>query len=207
MKEEILMQGHKSMRTWVGNLVIGLGSVVCLSGCVATESRMKDYVDSQLSSLSPQLRTQEGRLNQLDGRLKQTEAKVASLKLERETVGNLIDGVYFATGSDRLTDEARAAVDAFVDTLGDLQDVNFYVAGYADVRGTARYNYDLGEARATQVAKHLITRRGVLPARVITGSHGKSDPVAQTARTEEQALDRRVEVVAFKERIRTTAAN
>ena len=114
-------------------------------------------------------------------------------------MGNLIDGVYFVTGSDQLTDEARAAVDAFIDTLGELREVNFYVAGYADVRGTARMNYDLGEARATRVARHLITRRGVLPARVITGSHGKSDPVAQTASAEERALDRRVEVVAFKE--------
>ena len=57
-------------------ICIGLGSVLYLVGCSATDTRVKDYVDPQLSAINQQMRT-------LDGRLKQTEAKMAALRLER----------------------------------------------------------------------------------------------------------------------------
>ena len=98
-------------------------------------------------------------------------------------------------------DVARAILDVFVDELGDLEGVNFYLAGYTDVRGSSRYNYELGERRATRVARYLITDKGVRPARIRTGSHGKSNPMA-TASSGELILDRRVNVYAYVEEIK-----
>ena len=125
---------------------------------------------------------------------------MATLELERRIVGELTEGVHFATGSDRLTDEARMGLSAFVDGLRDLAYLNFYLAGYTDVRGASRYNYELGERRATRVARYLITEKGVMPVRVITGSHGKSNPLAEAV-SEDLILARRVNVYAYVEEI------
>ena len=90
------------------------------------------------------------RLQQTQAQVAAVRRQVATLELERRIVGELTEGVHFATGSDRLTDEARMGLSAFVDGLRDLAYLNFYLAGYTDVRGASRYNYELGERRATR---------------------------------------------------------
>ncbi len=189
---------------------LGIGSLLGLQGCLATQNYVNDQVQavqSQVTRLDQQLTTLEGRVQQNQGVLKQTRAQVATvsqqvatLELDRRLVGELVEGVNFATSSATLTDEARAVLDVFVDELGDLEDVSFYLAGYTDVRGSSRYNYELGEHRATRVARYLITEKGVRPVQIRTGSHGKSNPLAASG-SGDLILDRRVNVYAYVDEI------
>jgi len=198
------MVNSSATRAFAGFL--GIGGLLGLQGCIATQNYVNDQVQavqSQVTRLDQQLTALEGRVQQNQGVLKQTQAQVAtvrqqvaSLELNRRLLGDLVEGVNFTTGSDKLTDEARAVLDAFVDGLGDLEDVNFYLAGYADVRGSSRYNYELGERRATRVARYLITEKRVRPVQIWTGSHGKSNPMAAPG-SGDQILDRRVNVYAY----------
>ena len=87
-------------------------------------------MQSQVTRLDQQLTALEGRVQQNQGVLKQTQAQVATvsqqvatLELDRRLVGDLVEGVNFTTGSDRLTDDARAVLDAFVEGLGNLEDL------------------------------------------------------------------------------------
>ena len=202
---------QNSSVTWAFGWFLGIWSLLGLQGCLATQNYVKDQVQavqSQVTRLDQQLTALEGRVQQNQGVLKQTRAQVATvsqqvatLELDRRLLGDLVEGVNFTTGSDRLMDEARAVLDAFVEGLGNLEDVNFYLGGYTDVRGSSRYNYELGERRATRVARYLITEKGVRPVQIRTGSHGKSTSMAAPG-SEDLILDRRVNVYAYVEEIK-----
>ncbi len=205
----MVRQNSSVTRAFVG--VLGIGSLLGLQGCIATRGYVNDQVQavqSQATGLDQQLTALEGRVQQNQAALQQNQAQVAtvgrqvaSLELDRRLLGDLVEGVNFATGSDRLTDGARASLDAFVEGLGDLEDVNFYLAGYTDIRGSSRYNYELGERRATRVARYLITERRVRPVQIRTGSRGKSNPMAAPG-SGDLILDRRVNVYAYVEEIK-----
>ncbi len=181
---------------------LAIGSLLGLQGCATQGAVHKQVqaVESQGTGRDQQLAALERRVQQTQAQVATVRRQVASLELDRRLLGDLVEGVNFTTGSDKLADEARAVLDAFVDGLGDLEDVNFYLAGYTDVRGSSRYNYELGERRATRVARYLITDKGVRPVQIRTGSHGKSNPLAASG-SGDLILDRRVNVYAYVDEI------
>ena len=209
------MERKMAKKTMV--LGIGLGLLILFQGCATHK-----YVDEQISPLNQKiqnLQEQVGKLggdikgldekttktdNRLTGvvsRLDQTNVKVASLgkrvdslKLDRKVLGDLKEGVNFKTGSSDLSNEARMKIDAFLSQFGGMDDVHFIVIGYADKTGKARANFDLGIRRAMSAAKHMITNKGIDATRVNIRSEGAADSLGMG-----DAMDRRVEIIAFQE--------
>ena len=205
------------MVTNVMVLGMGLAVFVIFQGCATHK-----YVDEQISPLNQKIQNLQEETSKLggdikdldaktskmntqigglDSRLDQTDAKVASLgkrmdslKLDRKVLGDLKEGVNFKTGSSELSAEARMKIDAFLSQFGGMDDVHYIVIGYADKTGTARANFDLGVRRAMSAAKHMITNKGIDATRVNIRSEGAADSLGMG-----DAMDRRVEIIAFRE--------
>ena len=68
------------------------------------------------------------------------------------------------------------------------------VRGYADGRGSDRYNYKLGRERAEEVVRYMMVHHNVPMARIATVSFGEESPVADNSSTDGRAQNRRVQV-------------
>jgi outer membrane protein OmpA-like peptidoglycan-associated protein len=200
-------------------MVLGMGLAIFMifQGC-ATHT----YVDEQLGPLNQKIQSLQAQAGKLDGDIKNldtntskmntrldgldsrvdaTDAKVGSLssridglKLDRKVLGDLREGVNFNVGSSELSAEARMKIDTFLSRFADMGDVHYVVIGYTDKTGQARANFDLGVRRAMSAAKHMITNKGIDATRVNIRSEGAAGSLGMG-----EAMDRRVEIVAFQE--------
>lgn len=180
-----------------------------LPGCLAT----RGWVQEQLNPLDARLTSAEGRIDEAEGRLSSVEAKADRalanfdhLRLERRFVLSLKDGATFSFGSDVLSPDARRQIDGFLNDLENTQDVIFLVAGHTDNTGSEPYNYELGQRRASSVARYLTSRKGIDPLHVSTMSYGSSTPIARNSTPEGRQKNRRIEILVYKEAITTSAA-
>jgi len=127
------------------------------------------------------------------------------LKFERRLVIEMKEGVNFKFKSTTLTDEAKQAIDAFIDNLkGDLaggQNAAILIAGHADNSGSEDINYELGKRRADAVSRYLLTQKKIDPLRVVTVSYGESVPITGNDTREGRAKNRRVEIIVYSEGI------
>jgi peptidoglycan-associated lipoprotein len=89
----------------------------------------------------------------------------------------LAQRVYFDYDKDQLRDDATALLDAKAAVLQANPTITLIVTGHTDERGTAEYNLALGQRRAAQVKRYLVSR-GVADGRLTTQSLGDSQPAA-----------------------------
>jgi peptidoglycan-associated lipoprotein len=89
----------------------------------------------------------------------------------------LAQRVYFDYDKDQLRDDATALLDAKAAVLQANPAITLIVTGHTDERGTAEYNLALGQRRAAQVKRYLVSR-GVADGRLTTQSLGDSQPAA-----------------------------
>ena len=178
--------------------------VLCLPGCLATQS----WVQQQMSPVVERVSDVEGRLGQSEARLQQIGGKadvalnrLDHLRLERRVVLNLKDGAQFGFDSTAMTEAARRQIDRFVDEFGANREVLFVVVGHTDNVGSEDYNFELGQKRATGVARYLIARKGIDPIRVMAVSCGASAPLADNMNREGRRKNRRVEILVYQESI------
>ena len=86
------------------------------------------------------------------------------------------DKIFFDTDRTTLTDTARATLDKQAGWLQQNPNVQVWVAGNCDERGTEEYNLALGQRRANADKAYLMAH-GIAATRVETISYGKSRPV------------------------------
>lgn len=101
---------------------------------------------------------------------------------------------HFAFDSAGVAGDAAAALDALARCFvtGPLKGKGMKLVGHADPRGTATYNYGLGQKRAGSVAEFL-AKKGLENSRIATSSRGELEATG----TDEQgwAQDRKVEIL------------
>lgn len=123
-------------------------------------------------------------------------ARLGSVKQEpRGMVLTLSGSVLFATNKTELLPSAQVKLNQVADVLV-KQDPNskIVVEGFTDSQGTAGYNQDLSQRRATAVRNYLVTR-GIASDRVTSQGYGLNRPVADNSSAEGRANNRRVEIV------------
>ena len=113
---------------------------------------------------------------------------------EQELAQSVGDRVFFNTDSSSLTPQALATLDRQANWLQQYQQVNIWVAGNCDERGTEEYNLALGQRRANAARDYLVAR-GVNSARIHTISYGKERPVALGSDEQAWAQNRRAVTV------------
>lgn len=101
--------------------------------------------------------------------------------------------LYFKFDSADLTDESKAELPKILAQMRSRPAPEVTVIGHTDLVGTQEFNYELGLKRALQVKK-IVSDIGVDPTRVDTISHGKRNPLVQTADGIAEPRNRRVEV-------------
>jgi peptidoglycan-associated lipoprotein len=104
----------------------------------------------------------------------------------------LLQKIYFDYDQDVLRDDASAALDAKAAVLLANPAVTLTITGHTDERGTAEYNLALGQRRAAQVKRYLVSR-GVPEGRLATQSLGDSQPAVMGTDDSAFQLNRRAE--------------
>lgn len=135
--------------------------------------------------------------HQMDQKAKEIEARVPGAVVTREGEGLVVtfaSGLLFDFDSDKLRAESMRNLDSLAKSLASFGDSNLLLIGHTDSVGTAGYNLDLSQRRATSVADYLIGH-GVPAARLATSGRGETDPIAPNDTDADRQLNRRVEVV------------
>lgn len=104
------------------------------------------------------------------------------------------DRLNFDTNSAAIRPADQADLNAVAEVLQAHPSARVRIVGYADARGTAPANAELGRERAEAVVAAL-TGRGVARARMEAVSGGEADPAATNATAPGQAENRRTELV------------
>ena len=100
--------------------------------------------------------------------------------------------VYFDYDKDQIRDDARVVLDAKAAILSANPSVTYVIVGHTDEQGTAEYNLALGQRRAAQVKRYLVSK-GIDEGRCSTQSLGDSQPAARGTDETSYQLNRRAE--------------
>ena len=176
-------------------LVTGMALLLIFQGCAS-----KSYVAEQIAPLDKRVADLDNRVGAMDGqssdmaaKLSDHDRRITSLRLERQIVGDLKEGVNFSVGSTVLSAESRENIDEFLGQFEGMEDVHYILIGFADQTGKARANFELGIRRAIGASKHMIVNLGIDAKRVNIRSEGAAGSMGA------EPMDRRVEIIAYKE--------
>jgi len=101
--------------------------------------------------------------------------------------------LYFATGTDELTDESRAELQRILDELKQRRVPDVYVIGHTDTVGELRSNDMLSRLRAETV-KGFLVGIGIPAERIQTAGRGQREPIVPTGDQVDEPKNRRVEI-------------
>lgn len=104
--------------------------------------------------------------------------------------------VYFAFDSAGILEPAKGPLNQNADWLMANPAVQIQIEGHCDERGTADYNYALGEQRANAVREYLIGQ-GVEPGRIHTISYGSDRPANPASNERAWAENRRAQFMIY----------
>lgn len=104
------------------------------------------------------------------------------------------DNIQFATGSADVPAGAQTTIAGVSQLLQSNPNARVRVEGYADARGDAATNRDLG-ARRAQAIKTALTGAGISADRIETGTGGEANPVDTNATAGGRSDNRRTDVV------------
>lgn len=109
-------------------------------------------------------------------------------------VVNMPQDVLFATDSAALRPDLMRDVQAVGASLVKYPDSAIQVIGHTDNTGSAAYNMDLSQRRASSVAS-VLSGSGVAAGRLQIIGRGEDQPIASNLTVEGRAQNRRVEII------------
>ena len=104
-----------------------------------------------------------------------------------------LEGVRFATGSDKLIGNSTGILDSVAKRLIEYNRVKIEVSGHTDSQGTDAINQTLSYKRAQAVKSYLI-KKGIPAASLTAKGYGESQPVADNDTPQGRAANRRVDL-------------
>jgi OmpA-OmpF porin, OOP family len=187
-----------------------------------TAQALKATLDPLEAEAQENLKKQQAENERLAGQIEENQALTAKAQASAEAAAeaarkaqstadvanNRINGlgdfdpiktitVYFKTGSDALTAEAKTEIDnaaAWVRTQ-DRRGWVMAVIGYADTTGNSARNIDLSERRANSVIYYIVTKYKMPLNRLVQPfGYGEMEPVGENTTKAGRAKNRRVEI-------------
>lgn len=181
------------------------------------EAKLKETADRTASNTQA-LEATDRRVQNLDSRMGEVSGVATGAKKDAETVANaqrdaeaafnqrfanrnryaVVDTktVYFDFAKADIRDQEMSELEDVAKALKDDPNAAVELQGFADARGSDRYNYQLTRERVESVTRYLVQRHGIDLRRVYAVGMGK-DPVAAGERKpnkETLAKSRRVEL-------------
>jgi peptidoglycan-associated lipoprotein len=108
---------------------------------------------------------------------------------QEDLVQSAGDRIFFDTDRSNLTPQATATLDRQAAWLQQYPQVNIWIAGNCDERGTEEYNLALGQRRANTDRDYMVAHGGNR-GRIQTISYGKSRPIDPASTPEAWAQNR-----------------
>jgi outer membrane protein OmpA-like peptidoglycan-associated protein len=105
-------------------------------------------------------------------------------------------GLLFGFGSDHLRSAASDDLRELAASLKKYPVTRMLIVGHTDSDGSARYNRDLSNRRASSAA-NFITGEGVDRARISTAGRGATEPIATNDSDDGRRQNRRVEIAIY----------
>jgi len=175
---------------------------------VAQNDERLTKAENQLGNLGGRMKVVEVKVGDFDGKLATIDARtqqaldtMANSKLERQVV--VESGATFKPNSATLPPTAKKEIDSILSELkrssNGTEGVTFVVAGHTDNSGSENYNYTLGQKRANAVANYLVSQKQVDRTRVMPVSYGESVPMLDNATAKGREMNRRVEIMVYRE--------
>lgn len=110
-----------------------------------------------------------------------------------ELATGAIPGISFQPAASALDDNARVALDAYVEAMIRYPNVVVNVEAHTDNRGTAAANLELSKERVLSVVRYMLAG-GISPNRIKPFGYGESRPRAANATPEGREENRRIEI-------------
>ena len=164
------------------------------------QKRIKEH-DVRLASLGSLITENQSALeaHKVDTDSKLTEVKkMAQGKLIfQETLRN--EEAKFKFDSAELSDEAKVALDGFVQTLiAEDRGVYLEIQGHTDSTGEDSVNLSLGKRRAQAVMEYLHKQYRIPLHRMEVISYGSAQPIADNATRDGRSQNRRVVILVYE---------
>ncbi|MGF7138761.1 OmpA family protein [Roseimarinus sediminis] len=105
--------------------------------------------------------------------------------------------VHFVSGGSYLTDYSRRHVDELIAMLKAHPELNVWLFGHTDPRGSEELNAELSEARLRTIVDYIVSK-GIGKERIYTMAFGESFPAALGQSSSELKRNRRVEFYLFE---------
>lgn len=156
-----------------------------------------DNVKDQVNANTEGIANNASDINEINENLTNIFNTVEELMEKSNVAYKEIGSVYFKVDSDKLTDEAKGRLDAFIGQINDLgmrgDEFFIYVAGNASEEAPSDYNMLLSTRRAATVKEYLESKS--VGGSIFLLSYGEEAPVVDPQRTEaERAQNRRVDI-------------
>jgi outer membrane protein OmpA-like peptidoglycan-associated protein len=192
------IEASKASRTGRGiGVVLSAALLLATVGC-ATKGYVRDRVaeantetDAKIAGVRTDLDQVRTRADQAFEKATLAE-KLASGQLEYTEAS--VHQVQFAFDDAVVDMDAQAALDDLASRLASHPNYVLEIRGYADARGTDRYNYRLGSERASSVERYLNDRHRIPLQRMAIMSMGEEGPLADNESDSGRAQNRRVMV-------------
>lgn len=110
-----------------------------------------------------------------------------------ELIVRMPEAILFATDSASLNTQLRSDLFVLSDSLNKYPKSIVTVTGHTDSTGTAAYNQDLSQRRASSVAS-VLQQGGVAGSRIRVVGAGESQPIATNQTSAGRAQNRRVDI-------------
>ena len=204
-------------------VVVMVVAVLAMSGC-ATEKFVNEQVqaaeqrsNAKIGEVQNSVEGNQGEISKLHKQDEAFKKQIADLSatakdaLNRATeAGKLAEGkflfevtltddkVNFGTNKFDLSDEAKAALDAFAAKIkAENKGVYIEVQGHTDATGSEKFNLELGYKRAEQVMRYLNADQGFALHRMNVISYGEYKPIDDNKTREGRSQNRRVTLVVL----------
>jgi len=114
-----------------------------------------------------------------------------------EEISVLLKDIHFDFDDDRIREDAKKILNRNAEVLMKYPWVKVLIEGHCDERGTVEYNLALGERRAMNAKKYLVSY-GIDPSRISIISYGEEKPLDPRHNEEAWAKNRRAHFVVKK---------
>lgn len=122
-----------------------------------------------------------------------SNSQIDVINTGNELIVRMPEGILFATDSASLNAQLRSDLFVLSDSLNKYPNSIVTVTGHTDNTGSAAYNQDLSERRASAVAA-VLQQGGVSARRIRVVGAGESQPIASNQTASGRAQNRRVDI-------------
>lgn len=126
--------------------------------------------------------------------LRSTGVSVMEIEGSNDIVLIMPSHIHFTSASTEISPAFKEVLSDVAKVMKKYPTTVAEIPGFADSRGSAKYNMQLAASRAQAVADYIISQ-DINKDRIVTVAYGEAKPLASNATSKGRALNRRVQII------------